>query len=85
MPEEPKLHEGTRNRMAPFRHVKSPAETRMPKDGYPEQEPPNRSSLSSKTEAWRAYPSSSKTNSMLFSNAAITSRSCAARSVPRIR
>jgi hypothetical protein len=40
MPEEPKRDEGTRNRMAPFRHVKSPAETRMPKGGYPEQEPP---------------------------------------------
>jgi hypothetical protein len=40
MPEEPKGDEGTRNRMAPFRHVKSPAETRMPRGGYPEQEPP---------------------------------------------
>jgi hypothetical protein len=40
MPEEPKRDEGTRNRMAPFRHAKSPAETRMPKGGYPEQEPP---------------------------------------------
>jgi hypothetical protein len=40
MPEEPKKDEGTRNRMAPFRHVKSPVETRMPKGGYPEQEPP---------------------------------------------
>lgn len=40
MPEEPKKDDGTRNRMAPFRHVKSPAETRMPKGGYPEQEPP---------------------------------------------
>ena len=40
MAEEPKRDEGTRNRMAPFRHVKSPAETRMPKGGYPEQEPP---------------------------------------------
>ncbi len=40
MPEEPKRDEGTRNRMAPFRHVKSPAETRIPKGGYPEQEPP---------------------------------------------
>jgi hypothetical protein len=40
MPEEPKRDEGARNRMAPFRHVKSPAETRMPKGGYPEQEPP---------------------------------------------
>jgi hypothetical protein len=41
MPEEPKRDEGTRNRMAPFRHVKSPAETRVPKGAYPEQEPPN--------------------------------------------
>jgi len=40
MAEEPKRDEGTRNRMAPFRHVKSPAETRMPKGGYPDQEPP---------------------------------------------
>ena len=40
MAEEPKRDEGTRNRMAPFRHVKSPAETRMPKGGYAEQEPP---------------------------------------------
>jgi hypothetical protein len=40
MSEEPKKDEGTRNRMAPLRHVKSPAETRMPKGGYPEQEPP---------------------------------------------
>jgi hypothetical protein len=40
MAEEPKKDEGTRNRMAPFRHVKSPAGTRMPKSGYPEQEPP---------------------------------------------
>jgi hypothetical protein len=40
MAEEPKRDEGTRNRMAAFRHVKSPAETRMPKSGYPEQEPP---------------------------------------------
>jgi len=40
MAEEPKRDEGTRNRMAPFRHVKSPAETRMPKGGYPGQEPP---------------------------------------------
>ena len=40
MPEEPKRDEGTRNRMAPFRQVKSPAEARMPKGGYPEQEPP---------------------------------------------
>lgn len=40
MAEEPKRDEGTRNRMAPFRHVKSHAETRMPKSGYPEQEPP---------------------------------------------
>jgi hypothetical protein len=40
MPEEPKPDEGTRNRMAPFRHVKSPSETRMPKSGYPEQQPP---------------------------------------------
>jgi hypothetical protein len=40
MPEEPKKDEGRRNRMARFRHVKSPPETRMPKGGYPEQEPP---------------------------------------------
>ncbi|PYO33998.1 MAG: hypothetical protein DMD86_09460 [Candidatus Rokuibacteriota bacterium] len=40
MQEEPKRDEGTRNRMAPFRHVKSPAETRMPKGGYSGQEPP---------------------------------------------
>jgi hypothetical protein len=40
MAEEPKRDEGTGNRMAPFRHVKSPAETRMPKGGYPEQQPP---------------------------------------------
>lgn len=40
MTEAPKRDEGTRNRMAPFRHVKSPAETRMPKGGYPKQEPP---------------------------------------------
>jgi hypothetical protein len=40
MAEEPKRDEGTRDRMAAFRHVKSPAETRMPKSGYPEQEPP---------------------------------------------
>ena len=40
MAEEPKKDEGTRNRMAPFRHVKSSAETRLPKGGYPEQEPP---------------------------------------------
>lgn len=40
MTEEPKRDEGTRNRMTPFRHLKSPAETRMPKGGYPEQEPP---------------------------------------------
>ena len=40
MTEEPKRDEGTRNRMAPFRHVKNPADTRMPKGGYPEQEPP---------------------------------------------
>jgi hypothetical protein len=26
--------------MAPFRHVKNPADTRVPKGGYPEQEPP---------------------------------------------
>jgi hypothetical protein len=41
MTEDPKRDEGTRNRMAPFRHVKSPSETRMPKGGYPKQEPPN--------------------------------------------
>jgi hypothetical protein len=40
MPEEPKKDEGRRNRMARFRHVKRPAEARMPKGGYPEQEPP---------------------------------------------
>lgn len=40
MPEEPKRDAGTRNRMAPLRRVKSPAETRAPKRGYPEQEPP---------------------------------------------
>jgi hypothetical protein len=40
MSEEPKRDEGTRNRMASFRHVKSPAETRMPKGGYAGQEPP---------------------------------------------
>jgi hypothetical protein len=40
MPEEPKRDEGTRNRMAPFRHAKTPAETRVPKGGYREQEPP---------------------------------------------
>ena len=40
MADEPKKDEGTRNRMAPYRHVKSPAETRMPKSGHPEQEPP---------------------------------------------
>jgi len=40
MTEEPKRDEGTRNRMAPFRHVKNPADTRMPKGGYPEQQPP---------------------------------------------
>jgi hypothetical protein len=40
MPEGPKRDEGTRNRMAPFRQVKSPAATRMPKGGYPEQEAP---------------------------------------------
>jgi len=46
MPEEPKRDEGTRNRMAPLRRVKSPAETRVPKRGYPDQErpkPPRRS------------------------------------------
>jgi hypothetical protein len=40
MTEEPKRDAGRRNRMAPFPHRKSPAETRMPKGGYPEQEPP---------------------------------------------
>jgi hypothetical protein len=40
MNDEPKRDEGMRNRMAPFRQLKSPAETRMPKGGYPEQEPP---------------------------------------------
>jgi len=40
MPEEPKGDEGARGRMAPFRHVKNPAETRVPKGGYPEQQPP---------------------------------------------
>jgi hypothetical protein len=39
MPEEPKRDEGTRNRMSPFRQAKSRAETRMPKSGYPEQQP----------------------------------------------
>jgi len=39
MPVEPRQDEGTRNRMVPFRHVKTPAETRIPKGGYPEQEP----------------------------------------------
>ncbi len=40
MPEEPKRDEGTRNRMAPLGRVKSPAETRAPKGGYPDQVPP---------------------------------------------
>jgi hypothetical protein len=40
MPEEPKRDAGTRNRMAPLRRVKRPAETPAPKGGYPEQEPP---------------------------------------------
>ena len=39
MTEEPKRDEGSRNRMAPFRHVKSPTDARMPKGGYPEQQP----------------------------------------------
>ena len=40
MPEIPKRHEGTRNRMAPLRRSKGPAETRAPKAGYPDQMPP---------------------------------------------
>jgi hypothetical protein len=40
MPEEPKRDAGTRNRMPPLRRAKSPAETRAPKGGYPDQEPP---------------------------------------------
>ncbi len=40
MAEEPKRDEGTRNRMAPFRATKNPATPRVPKEGYPDQEPP---------------------------------------------
>ncbi|HVE50606.1 MAG TPA: hypothetical protein VNG69_13445 [Casimicrobiaceae bacterium] len=40
MADEPARDTGTRNRMAPFRRAKSTVETRMPKSGYPEQEPP---------------------------------------------
>lgn len=40
MPEKPERDGGTRNRMAPFRRVKSQAEKRVSKRGYPDQEPP---------------------------------------------
>ena len=40
MPENPEQDRGTRNRMAPFRRVKSETEKRIPKRGYPDQEPP---------------------------------------------
>ncbi len=40
MPEDPERDRGTRNRMAPFRPVKSQTEKRVPTRGYPDQEPP---------------------------------------------
>jgi hypothetical protein len=40
MPENPARDTGTRNRMAPFRLVKSQTEKQAPKRGYPDQEPP---------------------------------------------
>jgi hypothetical protein len=40
MPENPERDRGTRNRMAPFRAVKSQTEKQPPKRGYPDQEPP---------------------------------------------
>ena len=40
MPEHPERDKGTRNRMAPFRRVKSQTEKRVPTRGYPDQEPP---------------------------------------------
>jgi hypothetical protein len=40
MPEEPKRDTGSRNRMAPMRRIQDSAEPRVPKRGYPEQQPP---------------------------------------------
>jgi hypothetical protein len=40
MPAEPKAVAGTKNRMTAFKRTTSPARQRVPKDGYPEQEPP---------------------------------------------
>jgi hypothetical protein len=40
MPEKPKQHKGTRNRMAPFRSLKNQGEKQVPVRGYPDQEPP---------------------------------------------
>jgi hypothetical protein len=43
MPEEPKRDTGTRNRMTAMRRVVDSAEPRIPKRGYPDQQPPKRS------------------------------------------
>jgi hypothetical protein len=40
MPENPERDRGTRNRMTPFRRIKSQTEKRVPTRGYPDQEPP---------------------------------------------
>ena len=40
MPDEPKRDNGSRNRMAPMRRVQNPVEPRVPKRGYPDQQPP---------------------------------------------
>src|SRR5918993_1357316 len=40
MPENPERDRGTRNRMTPFRRIKSQTEKRVPARGYPDQEPP---------------------------------------------
>lgn len=40
MPDEPKRDTGSRNRMAPMRRVQDPVEPRVPKRGYPDQQPP---------------------------------------------
>jgi hypothetical protein len=40
MQEQPPPDDGTRNRMAAFRRTSGSAETRMPKAGYPAQQPP---------------------------------------------
>jgi hypothetical protein len=40
MPDKPKQHKATRNRMAPFRSLKNQGEKQVPARGYPDQQPP---------------------------------------------